>query len=59
MKGLTDMIDGIQKLFSKKGKVKQFGYKREYGDVEQVEPEDLFMDEEYTNHYEYEDEYFD
>ncbi|SET10221.1 hypothetical protein SAMN04487772_10886 [[Clostridium] polysaccharolyticum] len=53
------MIDGIQKLFSKKGKVKQFGYKREYGDVEQVEPEDLFMDEEYTNHYEYEDEYFD
>lgn len=53
------MIDGIQKLFSKKGKVRQFGYKSEYGDVEQVEPEDLFMDEEYTNHYEFEDEYFD
>ena len=53
------MIEGIHKLFSRRNKVRQFGYGNEYGDVEQLEPEDLFMDEEYMNHYEVEDEFFD
>lgn len=53
------MIEGIHKLFSKRNKARQYGYGTEYGDVEQLEPEDLFMDEEYMNHYEMEDEFFD
>ncbi len=53
------MIEGIHKLFSKKSRVRQYGYNGEYGDIDKTEPEDLFMDEDYMNHYEVEDEYFD
>lgn len=53
------MIEGLHKLFSKKNHVRQYGYSTEYGDIDKTEPEDLFMDEDYMNYYEVEDEYFD
>ena len=51
------MMEGLHKIFSKKNRTKQ--YEGEYGDINETDAEDLFMEESYMNHYEMEDEYFD
>lgn len=53
------MIEGIHKLFSKKSRARQYGYESEYGDVDDGESEDIFPDDDYMNHYDCDDEYFD
>lgn len=60
------MIEGLHKLFSRKNKVRRYGYGEEYGEAEEMEDEDIFPDEkdrymedEYSNGYDVEDEYFD
>ncbi len=52
------MMEGLHRFFSKKDKVKQYGYQSEYGDLD-TDAEDFFMEESYMNSYEPEDEYFD
>ena len=52
------MMEGFHKFFSKKDKVRQYGYGNEYGDID-TEAEDMFMDESFMDDYEVEDEFFD
>lgn len=54
------MMDGLHRFFSKKNSSKRYGYSGEYGDMDETDAEDLFMEESYMNsNFEVEDEYFD
>lgn len=56
------MMEGIHKLFSKRSRVRKYGYEREYEDIDDMEDEDIFSDEkeQYVgDEYDVEDEYFD
>ncbi|MBR3772366.1 MAG: hypothetical protein IKL07_08860 [Clostridium sp.] len=54
------MMEGLHRFFSRKSNDKHYGYSGEYGDMDETDAEDLFMEESYMNsNYEAEDEYFD
>lgn len=53
------MMEGLHKIFSKKNRTKPYRYESEYGDIEETDAEDLFMEESYIDQYDAEDEYFD
>lgn len=46
-------------MFTRKNAAKRYQYEEEYGDIDDTEAEDYFMDESYMNTTDEADEYFD